>query len=194
MTNTYASLNIVEIVESSKLVVSKISVSSEGCVLSGGWVFELDDSEQISLVISNSRVLAIGSASDLTPVIKKYSLKVLSTKDFFVEAARDVNLGIQRFEEFKAEDVKKRKNLVVPDFYDWPSDVDLNRSSDVLESLGMAGVIEGTAIEMRNVMPAARLVKFFVDKWLSDEAERKSKKFVTGKEAEITILPTCWLN
>ena len=194
MTNTYASLNIVEIVESSKLVVSKISVSSEGCVLSGGWVFELDDSEQISLVISNSRVLAIGSASDLTPVIKKYNLRILSTKDFFVEAARDVNLGIQRFEEFKAEDVKKRKNLVVPDFYDWPSDVDLNRSSDVLESLGMAGAIEGTAIEMRNVMPAARLVKFFVDKWLSDEAERKSKKFVTGKEAEITILPTCWLN
>ena len=194
MTNTYASLNIVEIVESSKLVVSKISVSSEGCVLSGGWVFELDDSEQISLVISNSRVLVIGSTSDLTPAIKKYSLKVLSTKDFFVEAARDVNLGIQRFEEFKAEDVKKRKNLVVPDFYDWPSDVDLNRSSEVLESLGMAGTIEGTAIEMRNVMPAARLVKFFVDKWLSDEAERKSKKFVTGKEAEITILPTCWLN
>ena len=194
MTNTYASLNIVEIVESSKLVVSKISVSSEGCVLSGGWVFELDDSEQISLVISNSRVLAIGSASDLTPVIKKYNLRILSTKDFFVEAARDVNLGIQRFEEFKAEDVKKRKNLVVPDFYDWPSDVDLNRSSDVLESLGMAGAIEGTGIEMRNVMPAARLVKFFVDKWLSDEAERKSKKFVTGKEAEITILPTCWLN
>jgi hypothetical protein len=194
MTNTYASLNIIEIVDSSKLVISKISISSEGCVLSGGWVFNLDESDQIGLVISNSRVLTIGSASDLTPVIKKYNLRVLSTKDFFLEAARDVKLGIQRFEEFKAEDIKKRKNLVLPDFYEWPSDVDLNRSSEILESLGMAGAIEGTAIEMRNVMPAARLVKFFVDKWLSDEAERKSKKFVTGKEAEITILPTCWLN
>jgi hypothetical protein len=193
MTNTYASLNIIEIVDSSKLVVSKISVSSDGCVLSGGWVLDLDDSEQIGLVIAKSRVLAIGSASELSPVIKKYGLRVLATKDFFLEAARDVNLGIQRFEEFKAEDIKKRKNLVVPDFYDWPSDVDLNKSSDVLETLGMVGAIEGTAAEMRNVMPAARLVKFFVDKWLSDEAERKSKKFVTGKEAEITILPTCWL-
>jgi hypothetical protein len=193
MTNTYASLNIIEIVDSSKLVVSKISVSAEGCVLSGGWVLDLDDSEQIGLVISQSRVLTIGSASELSPVITRYSLRVLSTKDFFLEAARDVNLGIQRFEEFKAEDIKKRKNLVVPDFYDWPSDVDLNKSSDVLETLGMVGAIEGTAAEMRNVMPAARLVKFFVDKWLSDEAERKSKKFVTGKEAEITILPTCWL-
>jgi len=193
MTNTYASLNIIEIVDSSKLVVSKISISSEGCVLSGGWVLDLDDSEQIGLVISKSRVLAIGSASELSPVIKKYGLKVLATKDFFLEAARDVKLGIQRFEEFKAEDIKKRKNLVLPDFYEWPSDVDLNKSSDVLESLGMVGAIGGTAAEMRNVMPAARLVKFFVDKWLSDEAERKSKKFVTGKEAEITILPTCWL-
>ena len=193
MTNTYASLNIIEIVDSSKLVVSKISVSSDGCVLSGGWVLDLDDSEQIGLVIAKSRVLAIGSASELSPVINKYGLRVLATKDFFLEAARDVNLGIQRFEEFKAEDIKKRKNLVVPDFYDWPSDVDLNKSSDVLETLGMVGAIEGTAAEMRNVMPAARLVKFFVDKWLSDEAERKSKKFVTGKEAEITILPTCWL-
>ncbi len=194
MTNTYASLNIIEIVESSKLVVSKISVSSEGCVLSGGWVLDLDDSVQIGLVISKSRVLTIGSASELSPVVTKYGLRVLSIKDFFIEAARDVKVGIQRFEEFKAEDVKKRKNLVLPDFYNWPSDVDLNRSSDVLESLGLAGAIEGTAIEMGNVMPAARLVKFFVDKWLSDEAERKSKKFVTGKEAEITILPTCWLN
>jgi hypothetical protein len=144
-------------------------------------------------VISNSRVLTIGSASELSPVIKKYGLRVLATKDFFLEAARDVKLGIQRFEEFKAEDIKKRKNLVLPDFYEWPSDVDLNKSSEVLESLGMVGAIEGTAAEMRNVMPAARLIKFFVDKWLSDEAERKSKKFVTGKEAEITILPTCWL-
>ncbi len=194
MTNTYASLNIIEIVDSSKLVISKISVSSEGCVLSGGWVLDLDDSEQIGLVISKSRVITIGSSSELSPVINKYGLRVLAAKDFFVEAARDVKLGIQRFEEFKAEDIKKRKNLVLPDFYNWPSDVDLNRSSDVLESLGMAGAIEGTAIEMKNVMPAARLVKFFVDKWLSDEAERKSKKFVTGKEAEITILPTCWLN
>ena len=194
MTNTYASLNIIEIVDSSKLVVSKISVSSEGCVLSGGWVLDLDDSEQIRLVISQSRVLTIGSASELSPVITKYGLRVLSTKDFFLEAARDVKVGIQRFEEFKAEDVKKRKNLVLPDFYDWPSEVDLDRSSDFLENLGMVGDIEGTAVEMRNVMPAARLVKFFVDKWLSDEAERKSKKFVTGKEAEITILPTCWLN
>ena len=193
MTNTYASLNIIEIVDSSKLVVSKISVSSDGCVLSGGWVLDLDDSEQIGLVIAKSRVLAIGSASELSPVIKKYGLRVLATKDFFLEAARDVKLGIQRFEEFKAEDIKKRKNLVVPDFYDWPSDVDLNKSSNVLETLGMVGAIEGTAAEMRNVMPAARLIKFFVDKWLSDEAERKSKKFVTGKEAEITILPTCWL-
>jgi hypothetical protein len=194
MTNTYASLNIIEIVDASKLVVSKISISSEGCVLSGGWVFELADVEQIGLVISKSRVLPIGSFSDLSPVIKKYSLRVLATKDFFVEAARDVELGIQRFEEFKAEDVKKRKNLIVPNFYNWPSDVDLNKSSEVLESLGMAGTIEGTATAMSNVMPAARLIKFFVDKWLLDEAERKSKKFVTGKEAEITILPTCWLN
>ena len=193
MTNTYASLNIIEIVDSSKLVISKISVSSEGCVLSGGWVLDLDDSEQIGLVISQSRVLTIGSASELSPVITRYGLRVLSTKDFFLEAARDVQLGIQRFEEFKAEDIKKRKNLVLPDFYNWPSDIDLNRSSEVLEGLGMAGAIEGTATEMGNVMPAARLVKFFVDKWLSDEAERKSKKFVTGKEAEITILPTCWL-
>jgi hypothetical protein len=194
MTNTYASLNIIEIVDSSKIVVSKISVSSDGCVLSGGWVLDLDDSEQIGLVISKSRVLAIGSASELSPVIKEHGLRVLATKDFFLEAARDVKLGIQRFEEFKAGDIKKRKNLVLPDFYEWPSDVDLNKSSEVLESLGMVGAIEGTAAEMRNVMPAARLVKFFVDKWLSDEAERKSKKFVTGKEAEITILPKCWLN
>ena len=194
MTKTYASLNIIEIVDSSKLIISKISVSSDGCVLSGGWVLDLDDSEQIGLVISQSRVLTIGSASELSPVITRYGLRVLSTKDFFLEAARDVQLGIQRFEEFKAEDIKKRKNLVLPDFYNWPSDIDLNRSSEVLEGLGMAGAIEGTATEMGNVMPAARLVKFFVDKWLSDEAERKSKKFVTGKEAEITILPTCWLN
>jgi hypothetical protein len=194
MTNTYASINIIEIVDSSKLVISKISVSSEGCVLSGGWVFQLADTEQISLVISKSRVLPVGSASELSELIKKFSLRVLTTRDFLFEAARDVELGIQRFEEFKTEDLRKRKNLVVPDFYNWPSDLDLNKSSEILESLGMAGTIEGTASEMNNVMPAARLIKFLVDKWLSDEAERKSKKFVTGTEAEITILPKCWLD
>ena len=125
-----------------------------------------------------------------------YGLAVKAAPDLAdarINALR-VSLLAEELEEFKAADVKKRKNLVLPDFYDWPSDVDLNRSSDFLESLGMVGDIEGTAIEMKNVMPAARLVKFLVDKWLSDEAERKSKKFVTGKEAEITILPTCWLN
>lgn len=194
MSNTYASLNIIEIYKSSKICVSKISVSPEGCVLSGGWVFDLEESNKIGQVMSRSKVLTIGSTSDLSPLVKKYDLRVLTPRDFFLEAANDVKLAIQRFEEFKLEDIKKRKNLVAPDFFDWPTDIDLNKSTEVLESLGIVGTIQGTAPEMKNVMPAARLVKYFVDKWLSDEAERKSKKFVIGREAEITILPTCWLN
>ena len=60
--------------------------------------------------------------------------------------------------------------------------------------MGIVGQIAGTANEMKKVMPAARLTKFYIDNWLSDESERKSKKFVNDEESEITVLPKCWLN
>lgn len=194
MKTNYASINVIELAEQSKVVVSKISVSMDGCVLAGGWVLDSSESMKISSVIQGSKVIPIGPIAAFDEIVGLYGLQILDFSDFFLEAKNDVEIGKLRYEQFKAEDTKKRKNLVTPDFFDWPSEVDLNSSAAILESMGIVGQISGTANEMKKVMPAARLTKFYIDNWLSDESERKSKKFVNDEESEITVLPKCWLN
>ena len=74
-----------------------------------------------------------------------------------------------------------------------PDDLDFNKSSEYLESIGKMAVPGSTPDVMKKTLAAARLVKFLVDMWQLDEQERGNRKYVDGADAEITIMPESWL-
>jgi hypothetical protein len=193
MSGQYASVAIFDLSPASKVSISVISVTPSEVVLSGSWVLEQHRDKEISLVLSDRLAIPLSSESENAFPEKKYGYTKVSLSDFFEEAKKDAETGLNAFNQYQSEDPKKRKNLVPPHFYDWSTPRDLLQAEEVLGSLGISGTYEGTAIEMKRVLAAAKLVSFYISKWQIDEAARSGRKYVEGDEAQITILPRKWL-
>jgi hypothetical protein len=193
MNKQYSSIAIFDVVADSKVAISAISVTPNEVVLSGAWVFSQSNKKDISLVLSDRLGIPLSLEAENLLTEKEFGYKKVSMSDFFSEAQSDAKLGLQAFNEFKEQDLKKRKNLVEPSFFDWKDVPNLLQSASVLNSLGLTDQYEGTATEMRSVLAAARLVQFYILKWHADESSRTGRKYVEGSDAEITILPRSWM-
>ena len=193
LTNYYASIAIVEIHSDDKVTIESISVSKGECILSGAWDFSIKETENITNVVSGKLIIPLGSESAVKKLLAHVDLKFLTSKPFLQEAKKAASDALNAYELFKSEDAKKRKKMVEPAFFNWPDELDFNKASEYFESIGKMAVPSETPIEMKKTLAAARLVKFLVDMWQQDEQERGSRKYVEGIEAEITILPECWL-
>ena len=193
MSSQYASVAIFDLSPASKVSISVISVTPSEVVLSGSWVLEPHRDKEISLVLADRLAIPLSSETENAFPEKKYGYTKVTLSDFFVEAKKDAETGLKAFNQYQSEDPKKRKNLVPPHFYDWSTPPDLLQAEEILGSLGISGTYEGTAIEMKRVLAAAKLVSFYISKWQIDEAARSGRKYVEGEEAQITILPRKWL-
>lgn len=191
--NYYASIAVVEIHPDEKVTIESISVSKGECVLSGAWDFSTSDKLNIDNVVSGKLIIPLGDTSAVKQLLINSDLKYLSAKPFLQEAKEAANDAIAAYETFKSEDVKKRKKMVEPTFFNWPPDLDFNLSTEYLESIGKMAVPSSTPESMQKTLATARLVKFLVDMWQLDEQERGNRKYVDGTDAEITILPESWL-
>jgi hypothetical protein len=193
LNNYYASIAIVEMHSNEKITIESISVSKGECVLSGAWEFPIDDKQNISNVVSNKLIIALGNESNVVKFLDDSELKFLKAQPFLIEAKKAAKDAILAYELFKSEDAKKRKNMVEPTFFNWPEELDFNQSVEFLESIGKIAVPASTPEGMRNTLAAARLVKFLIEMWQLDEQERVNRKYVDETDAEITILPESWL-
>lgn len=194
MKNYYASIVVVEILANEKITIESISVSKNDCVLSGAWNLSLTEKQKVSNIISGKLIIALGDEALTKKILSKEGLEFLDLKSFLREAGKAARDAIAAYEVFKSADLKKRKNMVEPSFFDWPETLNLNDSAKYLESLGKISAPESTPNEMKRTLSAARLVKFLIERWQMDEQERVNRKYVDGADAEITILPTVWLN
>lgn len=194
MSSQYASVAIFDLGPANKVSISVISVTPNEVVLSGSWVLEQHQDNEISLILSDRLAIPLTKATESAYPEKKYGYTKVSLSDFFVEARLDAASSLEAFNQYRNEDLKKRKNLVPPFFYDWSTPPDLLEAEGILGSLGIPGTYEGTALEMKRVLAAARLVLYFISKWQNDESARSGRKYVDGAEAQITILPRKWMS
>ena len=194
MNESYSSLAIVEALNLNEIAISGISVTQESCVLSGGWLLASDNHSEISDVLGSKLLITVGNRAALEQTLKMSGNTEVNFRDFLMEAKQEVDMGWKLFEEFRAEDPKKRKNLVEPNFFDWPEKVDLNNAASELEEFGLMKKIQGTDPKFEKVLAAARLTKFLIEKWLNDESERKSKKYYGGVDPDISVLPKVWMS
>ena len=194
MGSQYASVAIFDLGPANKLSISVISVTPSEVVLSGSWVLDQEQDKEILLILSDRLAIPLTSATEDAFPEKKYGYTKVSLDDFFAEARRDAESGLEAFNQYRNGDLKKRKNLVPPHFHDWSTPPDLLVAERILDSLSIPGTYEGTAVDMRRVLAAARLVLYLISKWQSDEMARSGRKYVDGTEAEVTILPRKWIS
>lgn len=193
MNESYASIAVVEAINSTEIAIHGISVTQDLCVLSGGWLLARDSYTEISDVLGSKLVITVGNHDALERALEKSGSAEVNFKEFLIEAKQEVSIGWKLFEEFRTADSKKRKKLVEPNFFDWPESVDLDSSASKLEGFGLMREIQGTHPKFEKVLAAARLTKFLIEKWLQDESERKSKKYYDGVDLNIAVLPKAWM-
>ncbi len=194
MSTKYASVAVFKLTSNSQVAISAISITPNETVLSGAWVIPIDSSEEISTILSGKLAIPLNTEAEKAFTPNDYSYKKVSLKDFFVEAERDAKTSLDSFEDFKAEDLKKRKNLVKPEFYLWGEAPNLLSSWEILKQMGLPSQNQDCAIEMRQALGAARLVQYFISQWHNDERARIGRRYLDGEEIEITILPKVWLD
>jgi hypothetical protein len=193
MSSPYASLAIFDLVSDSKVAISTISVTTDEVVLSGAWVLDQSQVNEIKLILSDRLGIPLSSEAEKKFSEDKMGYSKVSLAQFVSEAKSEAALGRESFDKYRSEDLKKRKNLVAPEFYEWESVPDLMQSESHLDSFGLVQGYEGTAPEMRQVLAAARVLQYLILKWKSDELSRSGRKYVEGDSAAVTILPKSWL-
>jgi len=185
----YASIAVVEIVDSAEIAISSISVTQSEVSLSGGWTFELNNKKDIQNVLSNKILINLSGSSTLETLVPQAKSQVSTFKDFLLSAKLEADVATQGFLEYQQADLNKRKKVVPPNFFEWPSEINLKEIGAELKRFGLQEKIVGTDKAMHGVLSAARLLKFFIQKWQSDEQSRSNRKYVIGDLAKVTILP-----
>lgn len=210
---TYGSVAIAEVLATGEIAIEAISITTESCELSGAWIISEGEEEVLHQIMADRLLIPIGDRSMVVAKLSKFLDQEVNIQDFMDEARIDAQRALSSFEEYvrqsdleyaqymsinptdrKALPKIVKKKLVSPDFYQWPIQVDLNKSQDFLKSVGKLGEIFGTPIGMRNVLAAARAIKLMVDMWHRDEIERSNRLYVVDQAAQIAILPNCWLS
>ena len=209
---SYASIAIVDTASLDFIAVETISVTAETCELSGAWVLKNANAHQLEELISGRLVLVIGNMD----VFKKYAgsnFTLITIQPFLDQAIRDAKNAMKDFATFvknheleyatymaiKPADRKlipkvTKKNLIEPSFSKWPVTVDLESPENELRELGKLSEISGTPIEMRKILGVSRLIQVLVNMWHSDEIERLNRLYIHGEDAQISVLPDCWLS
>jgi len=185
----YASIAVVEIVNSAEIAISSISVTQSEVSLSGGWTFDLNNQKDIQNVLSNKILINLSGSSTLESLVPQVRSQVSTFEDFLLSAKQEADVATKDFLEYQQADLNKRKKVVPPDFFEWPSEINLKEISSELKRFGLQEKIVGTDKAMDGVLSAARLLKFFIQKWQSDEQSRSNRKYVIGDLAKVTILP-----
>jgi hypothetical protein len=189
----YAAITIIEITSDGRVLIESLSVSKNEVILSGAWDFSVQEKESIRGVLAGSLLIPLGDEKRLREFLNDSQYTYLELQPFLKEAkiaAREVALS---YDSYKADSPSKRKKLVAPEFYNWPDSVNLNDATEILESMGKLAIPLGTPKEMEKHIAAARLLRHLIEKWHLDEQERNNRKYIQGKEADITILPKAWL-
>jgi hypothetical protein len=185
----YASIAVVEIFNSAEIAISSISVTQSEVSLSGGWTFKLVNQKDIQNVLSNKILINLSGTSTLESLVPHVKSQLSTFNDFLLSAKQEADVATAGFIEYQQADFNKRKKIVPPTFFEWPSEINLNEIENELKKFGLQEKIVGTENEMQGVLSAARLLKFFIQKWQSDEQSRSNRKYVIGDSAKVTILP-----
>jgi hypothetical protein len=209
---TYGSVAVAEVLATGEVAIEAISITPESCELSGAWIISEGEGEVLQQILTDRLLIPIGDSSMTVTKLPEFLSQEVNIQDFIDEARMDAQRAVSSFEEYvrqsdyeyaqymsinptdrKALPKIVKKKLVAPDFYQWPTQLDLNGSQEFLKSVGKLDEISGTPIGMKNVLSAARVIKHLVDMWHRDEIERSNRLYVVDQAAQVAILPNCWL-
>jgi len=208
----YASVAILESLSEGKIAIQTLFVQQESCELTGAWIFNDSDIEDIRQLLDHYLVITIGTVKIPKQIAENISPSEVNIQDFINEAIFKVKFAEEAYSRYLEEieleyskymaiDVASRKLLpklvkkkpTRPRFFAWPTSIDLNESEHSLKTFGRKSVINGSDLRFSKVLPATRLVRFLIEMWRNDENERSIRPYIYNDSQQYSFLPGCWL-
>jgi hypothetical protein len=208
----YASVILADQIKNREIALWAISVTSSSVELSSAWVLAKEDSETYSQIISGRLILPVDKFWQEDEILAGNLGSIVELSDFIREAKSEAESALVTFNKFVLENERKykeymaieknsrellpkisRKKLVTPEFFDWPEKLTIDQSEKYLKSKGKFGSIGLAGNGLDNILTATRCVQFLISMWQADEVERRTKVYIEGDAAEVTVLPKVWL-
>ena len=168
--------------------IESISIMKNSCVLSGAWVLSPTETIEKESLLSNKLILNISKNKEKNASTGSN----LNLTEFLKDAASEAQIAIQEFNEFVAEDPKKRRKLVPPTFFEWPESIDLENLNYYESLFRIKMDFENAQPEIRKVLAVSKLVQHLINAWHLDEQERSNRRYLDNEQASFTLLPPSW--
>jgi hypothetical protein len=207
----YASIAVVKSISEASTAIEVISVTPDNCDLAGAWILDNSENEKLVHLLIDRLIIKLELNDDTTKIIAKFNDYFVDFRDFISEAKVEAELAEKSYFEFMKRNEEeyrafmaikpaerkllppvKKKQLVAPAFYSWPTQFDVLNSKSFLKSINKGGLLSNDDSQMSDVLIAARATKYLIDKWREDEIERLNRLYVEGQDAKVSILPLCW--
>jgi len=205
----WASLAILDFHDGEGFLIETLTITENNCTLSGAWSFKSVSAKDFKSVISDRLLINLAKQTSFKP--RDFNCIEVSFTSFLADAAEKAAQTNQMLEEYLSRNEKDYKNFMqippnerklVPKVVkkklepmylnDWTFEVDEINPQSTLITLGKQDSIAGTPREMVHLIQFSWLTKHIIEKWLSDESERSSKRYLDPTFAEIRILPKTW--
>jgi hypothetical protein len=209
----YASIAVIKSISETSTAIEVISVTPDNCDLAGAWILDNSENEKLVHLLIDRLIIKLELNDDTTKIIAKFNDYFIDFRDFISEAKLEAELAEKSYFEFMKRNEEeyrafmaikpaerkllpqiKKKQLVAPEFYSWPTQFDVLDSKSFLKSINKVGLLSNDDSQMSDVLIAARATKYLIDKWREDEIERLNRLYVEGQDAKVSILPLCWID
>lgn len=209
---SYASIAVIDFGAPNLVSIVAVSVLEEECVLSGAWSYFDADSVEIIQLLAGRLLIVIGDRARAETILKETFLNEVLLSDLLEEARNEASAALDSFTRFVEQDRLEyasymavrpaerkllpkvvKRDLIQPNFYDWPREINVENASKYFDLVGKQSKIEGTPFAMETVITASRLVKLILDMWRNDEQERSNRLYGNREGIGISLLPRVWL-
>jgi hypothetical protein len=208
----YASIAVIKSITKESTAIEVISVTPDSCDLAGAWILDNSDHEKLIHLLIGRLIIKLELDDGTSKKISQFNEFVIDFADFISEAKHEAEIAEKSYFDFMKRNEEeyrafmaikpaerklipqiKKKQLIEPQFYSWPTRFDVLDSKSFLKSINKVGLLSNEDSQMADVLIAARATKYLIDKWREDEIERSNRLYVEGQDANVSILPLCWL-
>ena len=171
------------------VAIETISVMKNSCDLSGAWVLVGSEIPKMESILANKLIFNISEKANLD--VKDNSTILLN--NFLKDAVNEANIALKEFQEYVAEDPKKRKNLIQPTFNEWPESINLENLEKCEADFKIKMIFENSQPEIKRTLAMAKLIQHLVILWQQDEQERNNRRYLNNEQSNFTLLPPSWV-
>jgi len=186
-------LAVVDETNDGGLVVTHVSVGSEGVHASGMWHFPQPHRQDVLPRLSHWIVVGTRDGIDRTELVLG---EAVGSADLagLVAAAEEAQAGLEAtWKDYKDAEPKKREKLAPLSAPTWPRITEDGDAAKFLSRINKMPYPPSTPANMQDSLALTRLVEYLLVCWSELEDERLTRHYLTNGQTVRQLLPEAWL-